>query len=73
MITIPGYQIIKTIYESDNSLVYRALRNEDSHPIILKALKKGDPTPDEIVRYKQEYKTASSLNGGFFNGDQTNL
>ena len=73
MITIPGYQIINKIYESDNSLVYRAHQREDTQPIILKVLNKDYPTPEEIVRYKQEYETVMSLNGGFFNGNYTNL
>jgi len=62
MITIPDCQIIRKIYESDNTLVYRALRNQDNLPVILKILKEDYPAPEEIVRYKQEYETTCSLN-----------
>ena len=56
------YQIITKIYESVNSLVYRARRNRDNQPIILKILKEDYPTPSELTRYKQEYEITRSLN-----------
>ncbi|WP_333105166.1 MULTISPECIES: hypothetical protein [unclassified Microcoleus] len=47
MLSIPGYQIFAQIYESENSFVYRGIRDRDSLrdgyaeplPIILKLLK----------------------------------
>ena len=62
MITIPDCQTTRKIYESDNTLVYRARRNQDNLPVILKILKEDYPTPEEIVRYKQEYEATCSLN-----------
>ena len=62
MITIPECQIIRKIYESDNTLVYRARRNQDNIPVILKILKEDYPTPEEIVRYRHEYEATCSLN-----------
>jgi len=38
MLNIPNYQITEQIYESSNSLVYRALRQKDNQPVILKVL-----------------------------------
>jgi len=61
MLTIPGYQINKKIYESDNTLVFRALRNQDNQPIIFKALKEDYPSTEDILRYKQEYEITRSL------------
>jgi serine/threonine protein kinase len=55
MINIPNYQIIKQIYDSAHSLVYRALRNKDNQPVILKMLKEDYPSPEELTRYHQEY------------------
>ncbi|NEP55490.1 MAG: AAA family ATPase [Symploca sp. SIO2G7] len=55
------YQIISKIYESANSLVYRATL-KDEQPIILKILKENYPTPSELTRYKQEYEITRSLN-----------
>ncbi len=61
MLTIPGYQINKKIYESDNTFVFRALRNQDNQPIIFKALKEDYPSTEDILRYKQEYEITRSL------------
>jgi serine/threonine protein kinase len=62
MVTVTGYQITSKIYESDNSLVYRAVRDRDNLPIILKVLKQDYPTSAELTRYKQEYEITCSLN-----------
>ena len=56
------YQIIRKIYESVNSLVYRGIFKPDNRPIILKVLKENYPTPSELTRYKQEYEITRSLN-----------
>ncbi|NET71151.1 MAG: serine/threonine protein kinase [Sphaerospermopsis sp. SIO1G2] len=56
------YQILEKIYESDNSLVYRAILKQDNQLIILKILKENYPTPSELTRYKQEYEITRSFN-----------
>ncbi|MDY6781486.1 MAG: AAA family ATPase [Cyanobacteriota bacterium] len=62
MIVLPNYHILAQIYESSNSIVYRALRESDNLPVILKVLKQDYPTPQEITRYKQEYQITRTLN-----------
>jgi len=57
-----NYQIIEKIYESANSLVYRAILKPDNQPVILKILKENYPTASELTRYKQEYEITRSLN-----------
>ncbi|HEY9596601.1 MAG TPA: serine/threonine-protein kinase PknK, partial [Cyanophyceae cyanobacterium] len=61
MSAIANYQIVSKIYESANSLVYRAIDQVSNRPIILKVLKKDYPTPSELTRYKQEYEITRSL------------
>ena len=56
-----GYQQVCLIYESDNSLIYRARREKNQTPVILKALKEDYPSSQEYIRYKQEYKITSHL------------
>lgn len=56
-----GYQIINQIYSSTNSEVYRAIREADNKKIILKIIKQDYPTPQELIRYKQEYEIVRSL------------
>ncbi|MBD2494303.1 ATP-binding sensor histidine kinase [Nostoc sp. FACHB-280] len=62
MNTIAGCQIIAKIYESANSLVYRAIRSQNGQPVILKILKEDYPLPSELIRYKQEYEITHCLN-----------
>jgi predicted ATPase/serine phosphatase RsbU (regulator of sigma subunit)/tRNA A-37 threonylcarbamoyl transferase component Bud32 len=62
MLKIDGYQILSSIYESINSVVYRGIRQQDNQPIILKMLKKDYPTVQELTRYKQEYEITRNLN-----------
>ncbi|XZN90462.1 MAG: ATP-binding protein [Microcoleus sp.] len=61
MMKFPGYQILAQIYESANSVVYRASREQDDRAVIIKALKQDYPTPAEITRYKQEYEINCNL------------
>ncbi|BAY23936.1 serine/threonine protein kinase and signal transduction histidine kinase with GAF and PAS/PAC sensor [Calothrix sp. NIES-2100] len=61
MIALPGIAIQNKIYESSNSLVYRGIR-EDGVAIIVKMLKLDYPSPQELTRYRQEYKITRSLN-----------
>ena len=62
MINFSGYKIKSCIYESENSTVYRAIREVDNLSVILKLLKQDYPTPRELTRYKQEYEITSNIN-----------
>ncbi|OQW91243.1 MAG: hypothetical protein BWK79_17395, partial [Beggiatoa sp. IS2] len=59
---ILNYQITEQLYDSQNSLVYRAIKNENNQPVILKILKEDYPTPEELTRYRQEYDIMRRLN-----------
>ena len=61
MNAIADYQIISKIYESANSVVYRAVSDSSKQAVILKVLKEDYPTPSELTRYKQEYEITRSL------------
>ncbi len=58
---ILGYQAREVLYESDNSLVYRAYREEDNQPVILKMLKQAYPTPKRIAEFRREYEITKNL------------
>lgn len=62
MLTIPNYQILTQIHESNSSFVYKAIKKENNQSVILKILKKEYPTPEELARYRQEYEMISRLN-----------
>jgi PAS domain S-box-containing protein len=60
MIALPGIAIQDKIYESSNSLVYRGIR-DDGVGLVVKMLKFDYPSPQELTRYRQEYKIIRSL------------
>ncbi|MBW4681165.1 MAG: AAA family ATPase [Microcoleus vaginatus WJT46-NPBG5] len=62
MLTLCDYQILAQVHESEKSIVYRALHSQDNLPVILKVLKEDFPSPEQIARYKQEYKIIQNLN-----------
>jgi predicted ATPase/signal transduction histidine kinase/tRNA A-37 threonylcarbamoyl transferase component Bud32 len=59
---LAGYKIFRQIYESDNSIIYRGLKEQNNQPVILKVLKQDYPTPATLIRYKQEYEITQKLN-----------
>jgi len=61
MLSIAGVAAQTILYESANSLVYRTIREADNQPIILKLLKESYPTPQELVRYRTEYRITQEL------------
>ncbi len=61
-ITISGYNIHEQLYESVNSLVYRARRQSDYHSVILKILKEDYPSPERVARFKREEHINRTLN-----------
>ncbi|HEY9848750.1 MAG TPA: AAA family ATPase [Leptolyngbyaceae cyanobacterium] len=62
MLSIAGYQTVSQIYESGNSVVYRAIRSADGQIAIVKLLKSDYPNPTELTHYKQEYQIIRRLN-----------
>ena len=60
-IEISDYTAEELIFESDNSLVYRARRKQGAEKAIIKVLKQDFPSARELIRYNQEYRLARSL------------
>lgn len=57
----PGYHISEIIYESRHSLIYRAQRESDGLPVVLKQLKGEYPPPDELARFRREYEMTRTI------------
>lgn len=57
-----GYRIDQPIYASATSRVFRALRQPDQQPVILKTLGSAHPQPAERARYQQEFDITRRLN-----------
>jgi len=62
MMALPGYHILAQIYESVNSVVYRAIREKDNLPVILKVLQEEFPSQSDFQKYEREYKILRQLN-----------
>lgn len=61
MQTPVGFTVETAIYEGVSSRIYRATRQSDGRPVILKLLKADYPSPREIARLRHEYEVARSL------------
>ena len=59
--SIDRYVVDDLIYESANSLVYRA--HSPDRRVILKVLKQDHPSADELIRYKQEFELSREIGG----------
>ena len=58
---IQGYQIREKLYDRTNSLIYRAVRDKDSLPVIIKILNNKYPTTEQIACFQHEYEIGSSI------------
>ncbi len=61
MQTISGYQIRKKLHQGTTSLVYRAIRESDQQPVILKSLISDYPAEEDILRLQREYQIIQSI------------
>ncbi|MBE9161596.1 ATP-binding sensor histidine kinase [Tychonema sp. LEGE 06208] len=61
-VQIPNYQIVETVYSGSRTLVYRAIRNHDRLPVVIKLLKNDYPTFSELVQFRNQYTIAKNLN-----------
>ncbi len=61
MLALLGYQIDQELYASHHSLVYRARRVADSHPVILKVANQEYPSPERVAWFRREFELMRSL------------
>ncbi len=58
---IPGYKLNQSIYQSNNSIVYRGQRETDNLAVIIKILNTEFPTSAAVARFKLEHSILKSL------------
>ncbi|MEM6377386.1 MAG: AAA family ATPase, partial [Bacteroidota bacterium] len=56
-----AYQIEETLYQSNQTVIYRAVRELDQRKMILKVLANAYPSPLELARFRQEYDLVNAL------------
>jgi DNA-binding response OmpR family regulator len=59
---VPGYRLVKTLYESEARAVYLAEHRESSELVALKMQRLADVSSDERKRFLRECKLLSQLN-----------
>lgn len=57
-----GYEITEKIYESPNSIIYRAVENQSSTSVIIKILNYDYPSEEKIAQFKYEYELIHNIN-----------
>ncbi|MEH1919527.1 ATP-binding sensor histidine kinase [Nostoc sp.] len=58
---IAGYQTIEELYSGSRTQVYRAIRECDRLPVVIKLLKREYPTFSELVQFRNQYAIAKNL------------
>ncbi len=61
MLTLKGFHLSEKVYESKKSVVYRAVRESDKLPVMVKSLKAKRPTREELDLFEYEYRIVSEL------------
>ncbi|MBE9209720.1 AAA family ATPase [Nostoc sp. LEGE 06077] len=60
-IVIPGYQIISQFYSSARTRVYRAIREQEKLPVVIKILTSEHPSFNEILHFVNQYTISNNL------------
>ncbi|MFO0756796.1 MAG: AAA family ATPase [Byssovorax sp.] len=63
MRTLPAYEVLKRAHGGRRSIVHRARRTSDGHPLILKSLAMDAPSADDAARFRREFELLRSLEG----------
>jgi predicted ATPase/GAF domain-containing protein len=58
---LSGYRMIDKLYDGTRTLIYRAQRESDHQPFVVKFLKNEYPTSNELVQFRNQYTIAKNL------------
>ncbi|WP_413199812.1 AAA family ATPase [Nostoc piscinale] len=59
---IPGYNISSQLYAGSRTIVYRAIRESDQLPVVIKLLTSEYPTFQELLKLRNQYTISKNLN-----------
>ncbi len=60
-VSLQGYQTLDLLYSSSRTLVYRAIRERDHHPVVIKALCHPWPSLHDLLRFRNHYVITCNL------------
>ncbi|MDZ8107089.1 MAG: AAA family ATPase [Nostoc sp. DedQUE12a] len=60
-VKIASYEIVEELYSGSRTQVYRAIRECDGQPVVIKLLKREYPTLGELVQFRNQYAIAKNL------------
>ncbi|MCZ0904150.1 protein kinase, partial [Microcoleus sp. HI-ES] len=58
---IAGYHLIEQLYSGSRTLVYRAIRETDQLPVVIKLLNRDYPNFSELLQFRNQYTIAKNL------------
>ncbi|QIR36494.1 AAA family ATPase [Tolypothrix sp. PCC 7910] len=58
---IPGYQISSQLYVSSRTRVYRAIREQDQLPVVIKLLASQYPSFNELLQFRNQYTISKNF------------
>jgi len=61
MLQLADYTTIETVYQGQETIVYRALSKVDKQPVIIKTLKTDYPNPKRLAQFHHEYEITQGL------------
>ncbi len=61
-VSILGYSILEELYNGSRTLVYRAVREDDEKPVVIKLLKNTYPNFNELLQFRNQYTISKNLN-----------
>ncbi|OUL22505.1 ATP-binding sensor histidine kinase [Nostoc sp. 106C] len=64
LLKIPGYRIDEQIYAGARTLVYRGIREQDLHSVILKMMRNESPNFSEFIQFRNQYTITANLDIG---------
>jgi histidine kinase len=56
-----SYSIRETLFTSTRSVIYRATRNTDGRPVVIKAINAEFPSTEQVTRLHREYRLTRAL------------
>ncbi|MUG96514.1 AAA family ATPase [Scytonema sp. UIC 10036] len=61
MIGIPGYHVIKELYNGSRTSVYRANRKTDQKSVVIKLMKTPYPSFSQLIQFRNQFTIAKNL------------